>query len=75
MSKEAITFEEAFAQLEAAVHALQNGNLSLDEAMSHYEDGMKLTQYCNQLLQSAELRIQKLQIDDEGQPVARPFEV
>jgi exodeoxyribonuclease VII small subunit len=71
---ETLTFEEAFAQLEAAVAALQDGQMPLEQALHHYEEGMKLAQYCNDLLQKAELRVQQLRVNDEGAPVMIPFE-
>jgi exodeoxyribonuclease VII small subunit len=72
---ETLTFEEAFTQLEAAVAALQDGQLPLERALQYYEEGMKLAKYCNELLQKAELRIQQLRVDDEGNIILQPFEL
>lgn len=72
---ESLSFEEAFEQLESAVSALQDGQMPLEEAMRHYEEGMKLAQYCNELLQKAELRVQQLSVDDSGILIVRPFEL
>jgi exodeoxyribonuclease VII small subunit len=72
---ESLSFEEAFAQLENAVEALQDGQMPLEEALRHYEEGMKLAQYCNELLQKAELRVQQLGVDDNGILIVRPFEL
>jgi len=66
---EALSFEEAFAQLEAAVAALQDGNIPLERALHYYEEGMKLARHCNELLQKAELRVQQLGANDEGIPI------
>jgi len=66
---ETLTFEEAFAQLEAAVAALQDGQIPLERALHFYEEGMKLAHYCDELLQKAELRVQELGANDEGMPV------
>lgn len=66
---EALSFEEAFAQLEAAVAALQDGQIPLERALHYYEEGMKLVRHCNELLQKAELRVQELGANDEGMPV------
>jgi exodeoxyribonuclease VII small subunit len=41
---EELSFEEAFAQLEAAVAALQDGKLPLERALQYYQEGMKLAQ-------------------------------
>jgi exodeoxyribonuclease VII small subunit len=72
---EEMTFEEAFARLEAAVTALQDGQVPLERALHYYEEGMKLAQHCNDLLQKAELRVQQLRINDEGIPETEPFEL
>jgi exodeoxyribonuclease VII small subunit len=63
---EKLSFEEAFAQLEAAVTALQDGKLPLERALQYYQEGMKLAQYCNELLQKAELSVQQLRVDNNG---------
>ena len=69
-----LSFEQAFEQLEAAVEALQDGQMPLEHALSYYEEGMKLVQHCNQLLEKAELRVQKLRVNTEGMQVLEPFE-
>ena len=71
---EALTFEEAFEQLEAAVEALQDGQMPLERALHFYEEGMKLAQHCNDLLEKAELRVQQLRVTNEGMPVLESFE-
>ena len=72
---EVISFEEAFAQLEAAVAALQDGQMPLERALHYYEEGMKLAQHCNELLQKAELRVRQLGVDEEGMLVMQPLEL
>jgi len=69
-----LSFEQAFEQLEAAVEALQDGQMPLERALNYYEEGMKLAQHCNELLEKAELRVQQLRITSEGMPVLEPFE-
>ncbi len=69
-----LSFEQAFEQLEAAVEALQDGQMPLERALNYYEEGMKLAQHCNELLEKAELRVQQLHITSEGMPVLEPFE-
>ncbi|HEV2581533.1 MAG TPA: exodeoxyribonuclease VII small subunit [Ktedonobacteraceae bacterium] len=71
---ETISFEDAFAQLEAAVTALQDGRLPLERALNYYEQGMKLAKQCQDLLQKAELRVQQLRLDASGEPATIPFE-
>ena len=70
----ALSFEEAFERLEAAVTALQDGQMPLERALQLYEEGMKLAQHCNELLQKAELRVQQLARDDADVPVVQTFE-
>ena len=72
---ENLSFEEAYARLEVAVAALQDGQMPLEQALRHYEEGMKLAQHCNELLQKAELRVQQLGVDGEGLVVVRPLEL
>ena len=72
---ESLTFEEAYAQLDAAVTALQDGQMPLERALQYYEEGMKLAQYCNELLQNAELRVQQLSVDNQGTIISRPLEL
>ncbi len=63
---EELTFEQAFAELEAVVQALEAGNQPLEEALALYERGMKLAAHCQKLLDAAELRIRQLVPNDEG---------
>jgi len=50
-------FEEHLTQLEKVVEKLERGDLSLDESVRLFEDGMKLTTACKQELEQAEGRI------------------
>lgn len=71
---ETISFEEAFAQLEAAVAALQDGHMPLERALHYYEEGVRLAGHCSELLSKAELRVQQLRITDSGELETIPFE-
>jgi exodeoxyribonuclease VII small subunit len=70
-----LSYEEAFEKLEQAVTALQDGRLDLDHALKHYEEGMKLAQYCHDLLQRAELRVQQLRVTDNGDLESEPLDL
>ena len=72
---ESLTFEEAYTQLETAVTALQDGQMPLERALRYYEEGMKLAQYCNELLQKAELRVQQLSVDNQGEIVLQSLDL
>jgi exodeoxyribonuclease VII small subunit len=57
---EKLGYEKAFAELEQIVTSLENESLSLEESMQIFDRGQKLVEHCNQLLDHAELKIQKL---------------
>lgn len=54
-------FEPQYKRLEEIVARLEQGDLTLEESLSLYEEGMKLARKCQEMLQNAELRITKLQ--------------
>ena len=51
------TFEESINELEKVVADLESGNMTLDESMKSFEEGMKLSKYCSELLENAEKKI------------------
>ena len=53
-------FEEHLTQLEKVVEQLERGDLTLDESVRLFEDGMKLSSACKKELEQAEGRIQVL---------------
>ena len=54
------SFEQLLTKLENIVGKLDAGGLTLEESLSLFEEGMRLSKQCNQLLDSAELKIKKL---------------
>ncbi len=59
-------FEEAIKSLEQIANELEKGDLNLDESVVKFEEGMKLSKRCNDILESAEKRISILiKKDDE----------
>jgi exodeoxyribonuclease VII small subunit len=71
--EEPLAFEEALGRLDETVAALENGQLPLDDALSLYEEGVRLAQRCQQMLDTAELRLQRLRPAPDGEPTAGPF--
>jgi exodeoxyribonuclease VII small subunit len=57
---EDLTYEEALAELEGIVEALESDQNPLDEAMRLFERGQALVRRCGELLESAQLKVQKL---------------
>ncbi len=66
-------FEEALAELEKVVERLESGELSLDESLSAFEEGVALVKYCNQKLTEVEKKIELLVKDKEGNLQLKPF--
>ena len=57
---EDINFEDAMKQLENIANELEKGNLTLDESVKKFEEGMSLSKKCNDFLNSAEKKITML---------------
>ena len=68
------SFETNLGELEKVVAALEKGDVSLDEMLTLFEKGVKLTQNCTAALDCAEQKITVLMRDKEsGSIVERPF--
>ncbi len=67
-------FEEALQELETIVQRLEDGNLSLDESLALFEDGIKLSRLCSQRLDEAEKRVEILLKNENGSLSRQPFE-
>lgn len=67
---ETLSFEEALSLLEEAVRQLEEGDLNLEEALTIFERGQALAQYCSQKLESASLRIEQLMANGEITEIA-----
>ncbi|UCH58960.1 MAG: exodeoxyribonuclease VII small subunit [Anaerolineales bacterium] len=57
---DALPYEQAFAELEQIVMALEIGEHTLDEGLNLYQRGQALARHCADLLEKAELRVQQL---------------
>ena len=55
-----IDFEKSLQQLEDIVHKMEQGKLSLEQSLDSFEDGVKLTRQCQDVLKTAEQRVSKL---------------
>ncbi len=69
------SFEEAIEELEKVVNELENENLSLDESVNKFQEGMKLSKYCNELLESAEKKISILVENSDGTIEEKSFDI
>ncbi|MGV6810599.1 MAG: exodeoxyribonuclease VII small subunit [bacterium] len=57
------SFESALKTLEKIVQQMEQGELSLDESLQHFEQGVQLTRYCQTILNDAEQRVSTLMAD------------
>jgi len=57
---DALSFEQALAELDQTVQRLSEGGLTLDESIALFERGQALAARCNELLDKAELRLRQL---------------
>ena len=57
---ETLNFENAMAELETLVEDMESGELSLEESLQRYEQGIALSRRCKQVLDHAELRLRVL---------------
>ncbi|MFP4056665.1 MAG: exodeoxyribonuclease VII small subunit [Candidatus Brocadiia bacterium] len=61
-----LSFEKSLEALERIVEELESGQLTLDEALERYEQGVKAHQQCREILAAAEKRIEELVRSDDG---------
>lgn len=59
-TKKSVDFEKQLEQLESLVTALESGDLSLEDSMKSFEQGIKLARECQQALKDAEQRVEIL---------------
>jgi exodeoxyribonuclease VII small subunit len=74
MSDEDLTFEDALAELEEVVARLEGGDLPLEETLALYERGQMLAARCEDALDAAELRLEKLRPAPGGGYESVPFD-
>lgn len=67
-------FEQAMSRLEEIVEKMESGDLTLEDLIVRYEEGMKLVKVCQERLASAEERIEMITRNSAGQPVVQNFE-
>ncbi len=73
MTKEKeLTFEDAMLALDEIVAKLEEGDVPLEKAISYYEEGMKLSKFCNDKLKNAQEKMTKI-INEQDE--IEPFEI
>ena len=69
-----VNFEDALKKLETIVEELEDGDISLDESMKKYEEGVKLSHVCSKKLEGAQKKVEMLVKTDSGNLEARSFD-
>jgi len=72
MAKE--RFEDALEKLEKIVSRLEEGDIPLEESLKLFEEGIRLSRFCNQKLDEAEKRVEILLKDKNGTLKPHPFD-
>ena len=67
------TFESALARLEQITRELESGDLSLEASLKKFDEGIKLTEFCNARLSEARTKVEIL-LDRNGTLKAEPFD-
>ena len=73
MAEKKMTFEQAMTRLEEIVSQLENGEHTLEDALSLYEEGVKRMKQCVSMLDRAEQKVRKLRTDENGELSEVPF--
>jgi exodeoxyribonuclease VII small subunit len=66
-------FETALQELETLVEKMEQGELSLEDSLSHFERGVKLSRTCQQALKAAEQKVEILMQKNAGEEIV-PFD-
>lgn len=67
-------FEDALDKLEKIVSQLEEGNISLEESLKLFEEGIRLSRFCNQKLDEAEKKVEILLKGKDGAMETEPFD-
>lgn len=71
---EKVNFEESIEKLENIAIELEKGELSLEESLTKFEEGMKLSKQCNEIIENAEKKITVL-LEKDGKLEEQNFEL
>lgn len=73
MPKKSVTFEASMVRLDEIVRILEKGDVALEESMKLFEEGIKLSSKCTELLNGAEQKVSILMKGPDGSPVEQEF--
>ena len=67
------TFEGNMLRLEQIVRTMEKGEVALEESLALFQEGTALAAQCSRLLDEAELQVNKILVDANGNPQEEPF--
>jgi len=71
-----MSFEQALKELEQIVGRLERGDVELEQSIAIYERGEALRDHCDRLLQRAEAKVEKINLNEDSQPTgSEPLDV
>ena len=70
---EKMSFEKAMEELETIVSDLENGSIELEESIEKYQRGIQLKKHCDQKLKEANMKIDQIEIDKDGNVTEKKF--
>ena len=70
---EKLSFEKAMEELEIIVSDLENGSIELEESIEKYQRGIQLKKHCDQKLKEANMKIDQIEIDKDGNVTEKPL--
>ncbi|MDF1614820.1 exodeoxyribonuclease VII small subunit [Desulfurivibrio dismutans] len=65
-------FEDAMARLEKITRELEEGELSLEQSLKRFDEGIRLAAFCRNTLDEAEKKVEIL-LQKNGEVIAEPF--
>ena len=71
----ALSFEDALKELETIVQQLERGQVKLDDAISAYERGTLLKRHCENKLQEAKMKVEKIVLSPNGAVSSEPANI
>ena len=71
--KQAFNFEQALNQLTALIEQMEQGQLTLEQSLLHFEQGVTLVRQCQQALTDAEQKV-KILTEQQGELQLTPYE-
>jgi len=69
-----MSFEDALRELEGIVEKLERGDAPLEESITIYQRGAKLKAHCEGKLKDAQLKVEKIVLDNKGNVGTEPFD-